>query len=205
MYGGNGGAPNFFTKRSKSEMRVKPSIIRDFSPDLPQILVKNLSDKELNDYAPPASFKLTNPPSHLSGILLNSTLLPTLQDLPSTLNKSRLYLKPQASNKSSRNPRLQRPSYATSGTTQPLDTLVHNLLKSTVNASSSSREGLLPSSMLHDIVLREPGYLRAQGKPREYIQRQRVRVKVHRATEERAKRARGRAEEVEERGEGVKE
>ena len=43
--------------------------------------------------------------------------------------------------------------------------------------------------MLHSIVLRDPDYQKAQGKPREYIQKQRVRVKIHKATEERAKRA----------------
>jgi hypothetical protein len=54
--------------------------------------------------------------------------------------------------------------------------------------------------MLHDIVLRDPDYLKAQGKPREYIQQQRVRVKIHKATEERVKRAKSRVKEVEEVG-----
>ena len=50
--------------------------------------------------------------------------------------------------------------------------------------------------MLHNIVLRDPDYLKAQGKPREYIQKQGVRVKVHKATEERARMARSRVKEV---------
>ena len=51
--------------------------------------------------------------------------------------------------------------------------------------------------MLHNIVLRDPDYLKAQGKPRKYIQKQGVRVKVHKATEERARRTKSRVKEVE--------
>ena len=55
---------------------------------------------------------------------------------------------------------------------KPMDTLVNNILKGTANDYGRlSRDRIVPSSVLRNIVLRDPDYQKAQGKPREYIQK----------------------------------